>query len=64
MELMSRPVRIHDGILGALFVALATLSHVHDGRWIYGVGLVGAVMFSSMFTGFCPVHFALRKVLG
>lgn len=64
MELMSRPVRIHDGILGALFVAFAALTHLHDGRWIYAVGLVGIVMFSSMFTGFCPVHFALRKLLG
>jgi hypothetical protein len=34
-----------------------------DPVWFWLAGVVAAVMISSAFTGFCPLHFLLCKVM-
>ena len=60
---MTRRVRIHDGIIGALLGASSLLAWLVDARFGWLTALTGVVMLQSAFTGFCPVHFALGKVL-
>ena len=59
--LMSARVKIHDGVIGGALLALTGAAILLDPRFVYVVGLTGAVMLSSAFTGFCPVHFLVRK---
>ena len=61
--LMSRRVKIHDGIIGGLLLATVALSVLVDPRFIWLAALTGGIMLSSSFTGFCPVHYAVRKAL-
>ena len=56
-------LKLHDGIVGALILLSVVLASTVNIQWIWLGGLVGAVMISSSFTGFCPVHFILGKIL-
>jgi hypothetical protein len=60
---MSSRVKIHDGVIGALLVASTLATVLVDTRAVWLVGLTGAIMVSSAFTGFCPVHFVVRRVM-
>jgi hypothetical protein len=60
--LMTPKVRLHDGIIGALLVGSVALAHFVDVRFLGLAGLTGLIMFSSAFTGFCPVHWAISKL--
>lgn len=59
--LMSARVKVHDGVIGVLLVVSTVLTATVDPRFVWLVGLTGAIMISSAFTGFCPVHFLVRK---
>ena len=61
--LMSARVKVHDGVIGALLVATTVATVAVDVRAVWLVGLTGAIMVSSAFTGFCPVHFLVRKAM-
>jgi hypothetical protein len=61
--MMTRKVKIHDGIIGALLVASAGLAVAVDRRFVWLTALTGLIMLSSAFTGFCPVHFLVGKAL-
>lgn len=61
--LMSRRVKVHDGIIGGLLVVTTVLSATVDPRFIWLVGLTGAIMVSSAFTGYCPVHDGVRRAM-
>lgn len=61
--LMTRKVRVHDGIIAVLLLGSVALAWLVDPRFMALVGLTGAIMLSSTFTGFCPVHFLVSKVL-
>lgn len=61
--LMSRRVKIHDGIIGVLLIATTGLSIAVDPRFMWLAGITGMIMLSSSFTGFCPVHYAVRRAL-
>lgn len=63
MPLMTKRVKLHDGIVGALVLATVGLGQAFDPRWYVLTGLVAVVMISSAFTGFCPVHFLVSKVV-
>ncbi|MFO0612208.1 MAG: DUF2892 domain-containing protein [Polyangiaceae bacterium] len=60
---MSKRVRIHDGIIGALLGLSALLTALVDVRFLWLGAATGAVMLQSAFTGFCPVHFALGRLI-
>lgn len=63
MPRMTKRVRIHDGIIGAVLGLSGLLAALVDARWLWLSALTGAVMLQSAFTGFCPVHFALGRLL-
>ena len=56
-------IKIHDGIVGAVILASVVLGLVVNAQWLYVAGVIGALMISSAFTGFCPVYFVLNKVV-
>jgi hypothetical protein len=49
--MMTRKVKIHDGIIGALLVASAGLAVAVDPRFVWLTALTGLIMLSSAFTG-------------
>jgi hypothetical protein len=60
---MKTKIKIHDGIVGAIIFAGVALVYKVDAHWLYLPGIIGALMVSSAFTGFCPVYFVLNKML-
>jgi len=60
---MTKKIKIHDGIIGALLSASAALAVTVDPRFVWLTAATGLIMFSSAFTGFCPVHFLVNKAL-
>jgi Protein of unknown function (DUF2892) len=60
--LMTSKVKLHDGIVGAIVLASVGLAWTVNPLFMWLAGLTGAIMISSAFTGFCPVHFAVSKL--
>lgn len=60
---MTKKIKIHDGIIGGLILFSALMAWRFDPRWIALAGLTAVIMISSAFTGFCPVHYALGKLI-
>lgn len=60
---MKTRIKIHDGIVGAVIFASVALSVTVGTAWLYVAGSISALMVSSAFTGFCPVYFALNKLM-
>ena len=60
---MKAKVKIHDGIVGAVILASVVLGMMVNSAWLYVAGVIGALMISSAFTGFCPVYFVLNKLM-
>lgn len=58
-----RELKLHDGIVGSLILLSVVLGMYVNPVWFWLAGAVAVVMISSAFTGFCPVHFILGKVL-
>lgn len=61
--LMTQKVKLHDGIIGALITTSVALAWYVDPRWMWLAGLTALIMISSAFTGFCPVHWAISKLV-
>jgi hypothetical protein len=60
---MTKKIKLHDGIIGALLSVSAGLAVAVDARFIWLTGATGLIMLSSAFTGFCPVHFAIGRLV-
>jgi hypothetical protein len=60
---MKTKINIHDGIVGAVILSSVILGLVASPQWLYVAGFIGALMVSSAFTGFCPVYFALNRLM-
>jgi hypothetical protein len=60
---MKAKIKIHDGIVGAVILGSVVLGMMVSPAWLYVAGVIGALMISSAFTGFCPVYFVLNKLL-
>ena len=56
-------LQVHDGIVGVLILLSVVTGVVVDPASFWLAGVVGAVMVQSAFTGFCPIHFVLSKVM-
>ena len=56
-------LRVHDGIVAIIILASVLLGMYVNPLWLWLAVATGAIMFSSMFTGFCPVHFILGKIM-
>ena len=56
-------VRVHDGIVGLMYLSSVLLANWVGLSWIY-VAVGGAVFqIASPFTKFCPVYTVLNKVM-
>lgn len=60
---MKTKIKIHDGIVGAVILASVVLGLAVNPQWLYVAGVIGALMVSSAFTGFCPVYFVLHRAM-
>ncbi len=56
-------IKIHDGIVGALYLLSVVLAFTVNIQWLYLAGAVAILQISSAFTGFCPVYFVLDKMM-
>ncbi|MDX1617805.1 MAG: DUF2892 domain-containing protein [Balneolaceae bacterium] len=61
---MKSKVKVHDGIVGMIYMLSVILALTVNIQWVYLAGAVAALQIISMFTGFCPVYFVLDKVMG
>ncbi len=55
--------RIHDGIAGALITLGVVLGFYLNPIWLLLPGLLGVTLLQSAFTGFCPVYYALDRLV-
>jgi hypothetical protein len=56
-------LKVHDGIIGAVTLATVVAGAMVNPAWLWVAGLTGAVMVSSAFSGFCPLHFLLSRIM-
>lgn len=60
---MQNKVRIHDGIVGAIYLLSIVLGAMVNIQWLYLAGAVAVLQILSLFTGFCPVYYILNKFM-
>lgn len=60
---MNQKRRIHDAIVGLLVTAGLALGHYVSAHWLLLPAVIGVTLIQSGFTGFCPVYFALDRLL-
>ena len=56
-------VRVHDGIVGLMYLASVALANQVGVNWIYVAVGVAVLQIVSPFTKFCPVYTVLNKVM-
>lgn len=54
--------KIHDGIIGIVIFICVALGYYVDSVFLLVLAVLGAVMFQSAFSGFCPLYYTLDKV--
>ena len=58
-----RELKVHDGIVGAIILLSVVAGFKLDPMWFWLAGVTSVAMIQSAFTGFCPLHFVLSKVM-
>ena len=56
-------IRLHDAIVGMLYLASAVLAFTVNMQWLYLAVAVAALQIISPITKFCPVYFILNKFM-
>ena len=56
-------VRVHDGIVGLLYLASIALANQFGLDWIWVAVGVAVLQILSPFTKFCPVYTLLNKIM-
>ncbi len=56
-------VRVHDGIVGLMYLSSVLLANWVGLSWIYVAVGVAVLQIVSPFTKFCPVYTVLNKVM-
>ncbi len=54
--------RIVFAVAGAFILISLALSQYHAVEWLWFTAFVGANLFQSAFTGFCPMAIILKKL--
>ncbi len=54
--------RIVFAVAGAFVLGSVILSQVHSPYWLWFTVFVGANLFQSAFTGFCPLAVILKRL--
>lgn len=60
---MKNKTKIHDGIVGIIYMLSILLALYVNIQWLYLAGAVAVLQIMSMFTGFCPVYYILDKAM-
>lgn len=60
---MQNKIRVHDGIVGAIYLLSIILGATVNIQWLYLAGVVAVLQILSLFTGFCPVYYILNKFM-
>ncbi len=58
-----RELKVHDGLVGTFVLASILAGVFVSIAWLWVAGALSVLMISSAFTGFCPLHFVLNKVM-
>jgi type IV secretory pathway TrbD component len=58
-----RELKVHDGIVGTIVLLSVVAGVMANPLWFWLAGVTAVVMISSAFTGFCPLHYTLSKVM-
>jgi hypothetical protein len=58
-----KKVRIHDFIVGALYLTSVVLTLTVNLQFIYIAAAVAVLQLLSLVTRFCPVYFLLNKII-
>ncbi len=58
---MNKRRKVHDGIVGAIITASVLLGIYVNPMFHWVAVVVGVLMVSSAFTGFCPVYFCVDR---
>ncbi len=56
-------IKLHDGIVGAIYLLSIVLAISVNIQWLYLAGAVAVLQVLSSLTGFCPVYFLLDKMM-
>jgi len=54
--------RIVFAVAGSFILISLLLAHFHSENWLWFTAFVGANLFQSAFTGFCPMAIILKKL--
>lgn len=60
---MESKIKIHDGIVGSIYLISIILGATVSMQWLYLAGVVAVLQIASAFTGFCPVYYTLNKLM-
>ena len=58
-----RELKVHDGIVGVIILLSVVAGVMFNPAWFWLAGVTGVAMIQSAFSGFCPIHFILSKVM-
>jgi hypothetical protein len=61
--MMNQKRRMHDAIVGVLVTAGVALGHYVSAHWLILPAVIGVTLIQSGLTGFCPVYFALDRLM-
>lgn len=53
--------RIVFAVAGSFILISLLLAHFHSQNWLWFTAFVGANLFQSAFSGFCPLALILKK---
>ncbi len=54
--------RVVFAVAGSFILISLLLAHFHSENWLWFTAFVGANLFQSAFTGFCPLAMMLKKL--
>jgi hypothetical protein len=54
--------RVVFAVAGNFILISLLLAHYHSVNWLWFTAFVGANLFQSAFTGFCPMAIILKKL--
>ena len=54
--------RVVFAVAGSFILISLLLAHYHSDLWLWFTAFVGANLFQSAFTGFCPMAMILKKL--
>jgi hypothetical protein len=54
--------RVVFAAAGSFILISLLLAHFHSENWLWFTAFVGANLFQSAFTGFCPLAMILKKL--